>query len=61
MRTRDFRGLRKLQGALGERFVGGVVLYDGEATVPFGDRLHAVPVSRLWQGLARFGMVTEGD
>ena len=49
VRTGDFRGLRKLRGALGKRFAGGVVLYDGEATVPFGDRLHAVPVRRLFQ------------
>ena len=47
VRTRDFRGLRKLRGTLGKRFAGGVVLYDGETTVPFGDRLHAVPVGRL--------------
>ena len=50
VRPGDFRGLRKLRGALGKRFAGGVVLYDGEATVPFGDRLHAVPVRRLWEG-----------
>jgi hypothetical protein len=45
----DFRGLRKLRDALGARFAGGVVLYDGEATVGFGDRLHAVPVRSLWE------------
>ena len=45
----DFRGLRKLQAALGDRFVGGVVVYDGEATVPFGDRMHAVPVRQLFE------------
>ena len=50
VRAADFRGLRKLQGALGYRFTGGVVLYDGEATVPFGDRLHAVPVRWLFEG-----------
>ncbi len=50
VRPADFRGLRKLQGALGDRFAGGVVLYDGEATVPFGERLHAVPVRRLIGG-----------
>ena len=50
VRARDFRGLRKMRGAIGERFASGVVLYDGEATVPFGDRLHAVPVRRLLQG-----------
>ena len=47
VRPGDFRGLRKLRRALGKRFAGGVVLYDGEAAVPFGDRLHAVPVRRL--------------
>ena len=45
----DFRGLRKLRDAAGERFVAGVVLYDGTATVNFGDGLFAVPVRRLWE------------
>ena len=48
--TSDFRGLRKLAGAAGTRFAGGVVLYDGEISASFGHRLHAVPVSRLWAG-----------
>lgn len=46
--ARDFRGLKKLREATGERFVSGVVLYDGEETVPFGGGLWAVPLSRLW-------------
>ena len=46
--AKDFRGLRKLQAAAGSRFVRGVVLYDGETSIPFGDQLHAVPISRLW-------------
>lgn len=45
----DFRGLRKLQEAAGARFKAGVVLYDGEAVLPFGDRLHAVPLRCLWE------------
>lgn len=45
----DFRGLGKLRQAAGARFKGGVVLYDGEACVPFGDDLHAVPIRRLWE------------
>ena len=45
----DFRGLRKLAAAAGERFVAGVVLYDGEATTGFGDGLYAVPIRRLWE------------
>ena len=45
----DFRGLRKLARAAGDRFAHGVVLYDGEFSVRFGDRLHAVPIRRLWE------------
>lgn len=46
----DFRGLRKLQQATGERFAGGVVLYDGEVASSFGDRMYAVPLRRLCEG-----------
>lgn len=46
---RDFRGLAKLRDATGKRFTAGVVLYDGEATLGFGDRLFAVPIRTLWQ------------
>lgn len=45
----DFRGLRKLAKAAGRRFSGGVVLYDGEISVGFGDKLYAVPFRRLWE------------
>ncbi len=48
VREGDFRGLRKLREASGRRFVCGVVLYDGEVTTPFGDRLFAVPIRALW-------------
>ena len=46
----DFRGLRKLQRAAAGRFASGVVLYDGEVTAGFGDRMFAVPVRALCQG-----------
>jgi predicted AAA+ superfamily ATPase len=45
----DFRGLRKLREAAGEHFVAGVVVYDGGATIAFGDRMFAVPVRKLWE------------
>jgi predicted AAA+ superfamily ATPase len=48
--AKDFRGLKKLRDAAGERFTTGVVLYDGEDTVPFGEGFWAVPLSRLWTG-----------
>jgi len=45
----DFRSLRHLRDRLGERFKAGAVLYTGEQTVPFGDRLAAVPLCGLWR------------
>lgn len=44
----DLRGLRKLKAATGRRFAGGVVVYDGETCVSYGDRLYAVPLRLLW-------------
>jgi len=44
----DFKGLRKLAGASKDDFKLGVVLYDGEQVVPFGDRLFAAPLSCAW-------------
>lgn len=48
VREGDFRGLRKLAQACSQDFKLGVVLYDSENIVPFGDRLFAAPVSCLW-------------
>jgi hypothetical protein len=44
----DFSGLRKLAEVCGKRFAAGLVLYDHDTVVPFGDRLFAVPLSTLW-------------
>ncbi|MGC9222206.1 MAG: DUF4143 domain-containing protein [Solirubrobacteraceae bacterium] len=46
--TSDLRGLRHLRDRLGARFKAGVLLYTGPSTVPFGDRLAAVPLEGLW-------------
>ena len=46
--TGDFRGLRHLRDKLGDRFRAGVVFYTGGRTVPFEDRLAAVPLNGLW-------------
>lgn len=51
-RVTDFSGLKKLAALAGERFLGGVLLYDGINTLPMGDvagkPLWAVPLSTLW-------------
>ena len=44
----DFGGLRKLAEAAGKHFALGLVLYDGDAVVPFGPNLFAAPISSLW-------------
>lgn len=49
----DFAGLRRLRDRVGTRFKCGAVLYTGERTLPFGDRLVAVPIAGLWSDQAR--------
>lgn len=45
---KNFSGLHRLATACGDRFILGLVLYDHDRTVPFGDRMVAAPVSILW-------------
>ncbi|WP_297480821.1 ATP-binding protein [Ferrovum sp.] len=44
----DLSGLKKLAALAGKQFVAGIVLYDGNDTLPIGERLWAVPLSTLW-------------
>lgn len=48
VRAEDFRGLRKFAEIAGDQFACGVVLYDGEVSLPFGPRLFAMPIQTLW-------------
>lgn len=48
-RAQDFRGLAHLRDRVGERMRGGIVIYAGQRTLPFGDRLWALPLAGLWQ------------
>jgi predicted AAA+ superfamily ATPase len=45
----DFGGLRRLAEACGDRLALGLVLYDHDRMVPFGERLFAAPISALWR------------
>ncbi len=49
VRADDFRGLHYLARRLGDRFVAGFVLYAGAESLPFGDRMRALPLAALWQ------------
>ena len=49
VRTEDLSGLRNLANHLQDRFVAGYVLYTGQQTLPFGDKIRAVPLDALWE------------
>ncbi|MEV6350067.1 ATP-binding protein [Actinoplanes sp. NPDC051851] len=44
----DLKGLRKLRDALGDRFIAGVALSTGLRSFTYEDRIHVMPVDRLW-------------
>ena len=46
--SKDFTGLRRFKKVAGERFKLGILLYDGDHTTAFGDKLYAVPLAALW-------------
>jgi predicted AAA+ superfamily ATPase len=44
----DFHGLKELHRQTGKDFICGIVLYRGQKTIPFGERLWAVPIDSMW-------------
>lgn len=48
VRERDLRGLKKLARLAGNQFTSGVLLYDGDETLPLGSNIWASPLSTLW-------------
>ncbi len=56
--TGDLRGLKKWSRLAGEHFRLGVLLYDGDETLPLGDGLWAAPLSTLWGGVREPGAQT---
>jgi hypothetical protein len=44
----DLKGLRKLASLAGDQFKLGVLLYDGEETMPLGNGIWAAPIASLW-------------
>jgi len=44
----DMKGLAKLRDSLGAQFIGGIVLHLGERSYTYADRLHVVPLDRVW-------------
>lgn len=48
VRSADMRGLQRLAGLAGDRFVGGTLVYLGDHVLTLGDNLRAVPLSAVW-------------
>ncbi|HWM56878.1 MAG TPA: ATP-binding protein [Pseudonocardia sp.] len=49
IRTEDLTGLRNLANLTGDRFLAGFVLYSGPHTLPFGEKIRALPLDALWR------------
>jgi hypothetical protein len=49
VRADDLRGLCRLAERTANRWHLGVVLYLGHQGIPFSARLHALPVTALWE------------
>lgn len=47
----EFRGLEQLREALGPRFAAGIILTTGHRSYTYADRLHVMPIDRLWTPL----------
>lgn len=48
VKERDLRGLKKFASLAGDQFKAGVLLYDGDETMPLGNNIWATPISTLW-------------
>lgn len=45
---KDFAGMRTVRDKLGSAFIGGVVVNLGQRSYTYEDRLHVLPLDRLW-------------
>jgi predicted AAA+ superfamily ATPase len=49
VRSEDLAGVRHLADRAGDRFVAGYVLYTGQQTLPFAEKIRALPMDALWR------------
>jgi len=48
LNAKDFENLELCCDTIGDNFKKGIVLYTGAESVPFGDKLWALPINYLW-------------
>lgn len=46
--SKQLSGLRKLRDRVGSAFVAGIAFHLGKTGYPVEDRIHTLPVERLW-------------
>ena len=49
MKSNDKKGLFELQSITKNKFKKGIILYNGDEIIPFGDNIWAIPVEKLWK------------
>lgn len=47
--SKDFQGLRRLKNLAGEKFIMGLILYDGDHSTQHEERLYSIPIGCLWE------------
>jgi hypothetical protein len=45
----DFQGLMRLKRSVGSKFKIGILLYDGDHTNQFDERIYSVPIGSIWE------------
>ena len=48
LNSESFKGLQRLQEISGDDFLMGILLYDGDHSIQFSDKLFAVPIAVIW-------------
>ena len=47
--SKDFQGLRKFKNITGDKFIMGIILYDGDHSTQHEEQLYSVPIGCLWE------------
>ncbi|RLP55160.1 MAG: hypothetical protein D6160_07990 [Ketobacter sp.] len=50
VRKSDFRGIERFARHVEQHFHSGILFYDGDHVLPFGEKLWAVPIACMWSG-----------
>ncbi len=49
LRQKDFQGLEKLKALAGNNFLTGILLYDGDHSNQYSDKIYSSPIGSIWE------------